>query len=151
MEEITINLEAVALLPDNSITDPEMIRQIALHAIQTNDNELLCKIKKEFEYAGLYPNVIKTLDMDPDKYTPEELLTRAEMYAMVTELCEKRKNEKKNPDGSYMAYHDASKENLEKYLAIVKDLKNFIVRNQDYSGAGAIRDIEKKISSILLK
>lgn len=59
--EITIDPLAISKLPDNSITDPETIRQIALYAIKEKDNSLNHKIKKGFEVAGLYPHIMKPL------------------------------------------------------------------------------------------
>lgn len=55
---ITINPKEILLLPDNSITDGETIRQIALYSIKTLDSSLNKKIKKGFEFAGLYPHVM---------------------------------------------------------------------------------------------
>lgn len=55
--EITINPIEIFKLEDNSITDAETIRQIALWGITYNDNSLANKIKKEFQFAGLYPHV----------------------------------------------------------------------------------------------
>ena len=46
--EITIDVEKIRVLPDNSITDIETIRQIALWSIKMNDNSLNDKIRKEF-------------------------------------------------------------------------------------------------------
>jgi hypothetical protein len=65
--EITINIDDIRNLPDNSIMDGEIIRQIALYSIKYNDNSLNKKIKKEFEYAGLYPFVMKSFDIKPEK------------------------------------------------------------------------------------
>ena len=118
MEEITINLEKIALMPDDSVTDAETIRQIALHAIQTNDNELVCKIKKGFEVAGLYPHIIKSYN-------------------------EKIKNVEK--------YQHASTDDMIKFLDMVKELKTFTIRNQDYEGACALRILEKAILDSLHK
>lgn len=57
--EITINPIEIFKLEDNSITDAETIRQIALWSIKFNDNSLNCKVKKELEFAGLYPHILK--------------------------------------------------------------------------------------------
>jgi len=64
--EITINPEEILLLPDNSITDSETIRQIALYSIKYNDISLNGKIKKEYEYCGLYPHVMTPINVFPD-------------------------------------------------------------------------------------
>ena len=65
--EIIINLDEIRKLPNDSITDYETIRQIALYTIKYNDNSLNCKVKKEFEFCGLYPYVMKTFNILPDK------------------------------------------------------------------------------------
>ncbi len=62
--EITIDPKEILLLPDNSITDSETIRQIALYSIKNNDISLNYKIKKEFEFCGLYPHIMKTIKLD---------------------------------------------------------------------------------------
>lgn len=64
--DITIDPIEILSMPDNSITDPETIRQIALYSIKYNTNTLNNKIKKEFEYCGLYPHLIKTYNINPD-------------------------------------------------------------------------------------
>lgn len=144
MEEITINLEKIATMPDNSITDAETIRQLAVHSIQTNDNELLCKIKKEFQVAGLYPHIQKLINMDHTKYTADDLLMRV---CMLQDFIKLRKVDKE----PYTKYKNASTEDVIKYLDMVKEIKNFAVRNQDYEGAGALRDMEKNFMETLHK
>lgn len=66
--EITIDIEKILVLPDNSITDTETIRQIALWSIKMNDNSLNDKISKEFHFAGLYPHVMKIHGIVPEIY-----------------------------------------------------------------------------------
>jgi hypothetical protein len=63
--EIIINIEDIKNAPDNSITDVETIRQIALWGIKNNSNELDGKIKKGFEFAGLYPHVMTPYNLKP--------------------------------------------------------------------------------------
>jgi hypothetical protein len=65
--EITIDPEKIRMLPDNSITDSETIRQIALWSIKMNDNSLNDKIRSEFYFAGLYPHVMTTFGIGPIK------------------------------------------------------------------------------------
>jgi len=65
--DITIDPMEIVQLPDNSITDPETIRQIALYSIKYNDCSLNNKVKKEFAFAGLYPNVMNIYNISPDK------------------------------------------------------------------------------------
>lgn len=56
---ITIDIEKISNVEDNSITDAETIRQIALYSMKTGDKNITKKIKKEFAVYGLYPEVIK--------------------------------------------------------------------------------------------
>lgn len=60
---IHIKADEIRKLPDNSICDCEIIRQIAL----LGDNSLFCKIKKEYEVCGLYPHVMSELNIKPEK------------------------------------------------------------------------------------
>jgi hypothetical protein len=60
-----INTDEIKSLPDKSITDPETIRQIAIHGIETGDSSLYDKIKSGFEFAGLYPFNIVKINTDP--------------------------------------------------------------------------------------
>jgi len=55
---ITIDIEEIRKLPNESITDPEIIRQISLWCIQNRDVTLANKIDGRFTYAALYPEVI---------------------------------------------------------------------------------------------
>jgi hypothetical protein len=64
--DITINPEEILKMPDNSIVDRETIRQIALYGIKTNDSSLDCKIKREFQFAGLYPHVMMPFNINPE-------------------------------------------------------------------------------------
>jgi hypothetical protein len=61
--EITINVDEIRKLPDGSVINPELIRQIALYTNQTGDVSLTCKIRSEFMYAGLYPEIQKQHDI----------------------------------------------------------------------------------------
>lgn len=65
--EITIDIEEIRQLPDDSVTDPETIRQIALYCIRNNDRLLSRKINSLFAYAGLYPEVINLHNILPDR------------------------------------------------------------------------------------
>jgi len=53
-------------LSDDSITDTELIRKIAIHSIQKNTNEFICKIKRGYEVFGLYPMEVKKLNIKPN-------------------------------------------------------------------------------------
>jgi hypothetical protein len=70
--EITIDPEKIRMLPDNSVTDFETIRQIALWSIKMNDNSLNDKIRKEFHFAGLYPHVMKIHNELPENLRKDE-------------------------------------------------------------------------------
>ena len=71
--EITINIDELLKVEDNSITDCETIRQIGLlsctrNNVSEDDRKILYKkIKRQFEYCGLYPNVMKSFDILPNK------------------------------------------------------------------------------------
>lgn len=57
--KITIDLDEIRKLPDNSITDPETIRQIAL----SKDKSLFLKVKTGYEVFGLYPEAMKVYEI----------------------------------------------------------------------------------------
>jgi len=65
--EITIDIEEIRKLPNGTVTDAETIRQIALYCMRNNDRDLSCKIDSRFAYAGLYPEVINSYNILPDK------------------------------------------------------------------------------------
>ena len=72
--KITVNINELLFLPDDSIIDAEIIRQIGL--VNTHMPEfpkeklsvLYRKIKKGFEYSALYPEVIKSFDIKPTNF-----------------------------------------------------------------------------------
>jgi len=76
--EITINIEELLKADDNSITDCETIRQIALISCTKNDipNDIHLKLIKKvnplFEFCGLYPYVID-YNIKPDSELDSEL------------------------------------------------------------------------------
>lgn len=71
--EITIDPSEISKLPNNSITDAETIRQIALYTNKTGDMSLTDKIRSGFEVAGLYPEVMKVHNILPDGMTPQQI------------------------------------------------------------------------------
>lgn len=82
--EITIDIQEILLLPDDSITDIETIRQIGLattkwkYLDKDTAHRLGRKIKHEFGFAALYPHVMKKFDILPDRVDEEtkELVNR---------------------------------------------------------------------------
>ena len=65
-DEVTMSVEDILKLDDDSITDAETVRQIGL--ITTNPsanisdeefNSLVNKVKKNYQVCGLYPNTMK--------------------------------------------------------------------------------------------
>jgi len=58
--DITIDINELKNVPDDSITDAETIRQIALYSIKTGDKTLNSKIKSGYEVCGLYPHIVKS-------------------------------------------------------------------------------------------
>lgn len=72
--KIRITVDEILSLPDNSIRDAEILRQIGLLTTSTkikldrNVVDLIYKkINRSFEYCCLYPNVINSFDIIPDK------------------------------------------------------------------------------------
>jgi hypothetical protein len=73
MNEITINIQDLLELPDNSIVDYETLRQIGLLSCQKNNisrydlYSLYRKVCNGFEYMCLYPEIMTTFDINPEK------------------------------------------------------------------------------------
>jgi hypothetical protein len=57
--KITIDLDEIRKMPDNSIMDVEIIRQIAL----SRDKTLFPKVKTGYEVFGLYPEVMNSFEI----------------------------------------------------------------------------------------
>lgn len=57
--KITIDLDEIRKLPDDSIMDVETIRQIAL----SKDKTLYSKVKTGYEVYGLYPEVMNSFEI----------------------------------------------------------------------------------------
>lgn len=74
MNEITINIQELLELPDKSITDAETIRQIGLlsctiNNVSENDKyKLYHKINPRYEVCALYPHIITSYNIKPEKY-----------------------------------------------------------------------------------
>jgi hypothetical protein len=56
--KITIDIEEIRKLPNESVTDPETIRQISMYCIENRDVALANKIDGRLSYMGLYPYVV---------------------------------------------------------------------------------------------
>jgi len=55
---IAFDIETIRKMPNGSITDGELIRQIALYSIEhPNEKDVADKIDPRFAYAGLYPYI----------------------------------------------------------------------------------------------
>ena len=78
-------VEDLLLLEDNSITDSDLIRAIALWGIENNSNMLNSKIKSELQFAGLYPNVMKAVSYD-------EVVENPEFKELVESISESGRN-----------------------------------------------------------
>ena len=69
---ITIDVKQLLKVDDNSITDYETIRQIGLLSCTPNNVSyedritLYKKVKREHEFIGLYPNVMKRFNIKPE-------------------------------------------------------------------------------------
>lgn len=89
--EITIDIDQLLTVPDNSIDDYETIRQIGLLSCTRNDvpdetrRILNRKINSMFAYAGLYPTVMQPFDTKP-KHT--------DMVKLFDKLKDKLKKDK---------------------------------------------------------
>lgn len=82
--DITINPDVIREYEDNSIMDPETIRQIALYANKTGDVSLLPKIKKGFQYNGLYPEVMSINNIVfPNKDNLSEVLVNEILKTII--------------------------------------------------------------------
>lgn len=74
MNEITINIQELLELPDKSITDAETIRQIGLlsctiNNVSENDKyKLYYKINPRYVVCTLYPHIITSYNIKPEKY-----------------------------------------------------------------------------------
>ena len=70
--KITIDIDEILKMPDNSITGSKTIIQIALVSIHDktisnkNIDALLKKPKKEFSFCGLYPEPMKIYNIKPE-------------------------------------------------------------------------------------
>ncbi len=66
--EITIDIEKIRKLPNNSVTNAETIRQISLYSLQNpNDKEIIFKIDSRFTVSGLYPHIMSYQEYSPEK------------------------------------------------------------------------------------
>jgi len=84
MKDITINVDEIRKMKDDSITDPETIRQIAL----TGDRSLFPKVMKGYEHHGLYPHAMKKIDILPDE-PKQPILSPEEKSKSFLEWAEK--------------------------------------------------------------
>jgi len=85
MKDITINVDEIRKMKDDSITDPETIRQIAL----TGDRTLFPKVMKGYEHHGLYPHAMKKIDILPDEPKQPPILLPEEKAKSFLEWAEK--------------------------------------------------------------
>ena len=64
---LTLKPSSIHEFDDDSITDTSIIRDIAAYAIKHNNYKISLKIKYEFQFAGLYPHIMKVHEIKPDK------------------------------------------------------------------------------------
>ena len=81
--DITIDIEEIRALPNESVTDPEIIRQISLWCIQNRDVTLANKIDGRFTYAALYPHVLQPLDITSIGKGKEHILKELDITGEV--------------------------------------------------------------------
>lgn len=63
---MNMSIDEIKQQPNNSITDADSIRKIAIYSIDEDDSSLFCKIKTGYDFLGLYPNDVKLLNIKPD-------------------------------------------------------------------------------------
>ncbi len=89
---ITINIEELLKVDDDSIRDSETIRQIGLLSCTKNDipekvkTILYGKIKKEFTFAALYPHVMKPYNI----ISPNNLDKKLEYFRDIREISKRQ-------------------------------------------------------------
>ena len=68
--EITIDINEIRKLPNHSVTDPEIIRQISLYGLKhPNEYDIYDKIKQGYDVFGLYPTTLYPTTIKP--FIPE--------------------------------------------------------------------------------
>lgn len=93
--DITIDIDAILLLDDNSITDYETIRQIGLATTKwgllstEKSRQLSKKIKKEFTFAALYPHVHQPLNIKPEGMSDDNWKILTDLRDDLTKLRKK--------------------------------------------------------------
>lgn len=59
------NIEAIRKMPNGSIKDADLIKEIAIYCIENpNEKEIADKVDSRFEFAGLYPYAMKIYNKD---------------------------------------------------------------------------------------
>ena len=126
-EKITIDIEAIKKMPNESVTDAETIRQISLYCIENRDITLANKIDGRFEVAGLYPHLgsYPTTPDTPIKMTKEHILGELGITGDVLAIF---------PYGSQV-YGTAGPESDHDYIIVMKSamLDNGAFRNNAIS------------------
>lgn len=74
--DITIDIEAIRKLPNESVTDPEIIRQISLYCIENRDITLANKIDGNFVIPGFYSNEKISYDLDSETPMTKEYILK---------------------------------------------------------------------------
>jgi hypothetical protein len=99
---ITINADEIRKRDDNSITDTETIRQIALYANKTRDFSLIRKIKNGYEFAGLYPEIMSTFNIKPE--AKNHVMEVKDVYHFCIDNCCKSLRDNTQNDDTINAF-----------------------------------------------
>jgi len=120
--KITIDIEEIRKMPNESVTDPEIIRQISIYCIEHRDITLANKIDGRLHHLALYPYVAT-----PIKLTKEFILKELGITDDVVAIF---------PYGSQV-YGTAGKDSDNDFIIVMKRgiLENGAFRNNAISNA----------------
>lgn len=76
-------INKIKSLPDNTIDTPELISSIAKHGLETGDTSLYSKIKEGYEFLGLYPHTMTTLNVVPENETHKKKTLKITIEGVV--------------------------------------------------------------------
>jgi len=62
---LTVKPGSLREFEDDSITDPDIIRDVAAYSNKHNNYKIARKVKYEFAFAGLYPEVLQSFKIKP--------------------------------------------------------------------------------------
>lgn len=144
MSEITIDIEEIRKQPNGSITDYEIIRQIAIWSIENpNDNDIIDRVDSRFHYAGLYPYSHK-ITLYPEAFESMEKQKEIMKDHILKELGIEGDVIAMYPYGSQI-YGTATEKSDHDYIIVMKGalldngaFKNNAISNEDYTIQGTV-------------